>query len=161
MNVVQQHTRSHVLVDRNGMVSTAAGAGPGAIAGFDPENSDDPYLANPLRLPEVVVINRNRTRQAVRTAHLLSAPPTSHKQPLTGYAWDPSIITPVATPTLLYWASGGAPQVTPRPRKRPKTPHPPKGNLSETHAPHQGGTLATNAERPGWGPTVGVVRVAA
>jgi hypothetical protein len=34
MNFVQQHTRSHALVDRNVMVSTEAGAGPGAIAGF-------------------------------------------------------------------------------------------------------------------------------
>ncbi|KAJ1479527.1 hypothetical protein T484DRAFT_1958723, partial [Baffinella frigidus] len=67
-------------MERNAVVSTAAGA------------------AHPLHLIEVVVNRRNRTRQAVRTAHtahLLSAPPTSHKQPLTGYAWDPSTITPV------------------------------------------------------------------
>ncbi|KAJ1482927.1 hypothetical protein T484DRAFT_1802355 [Baffinella frigidus] len=38
------------------------------------------------------------------------------------------------------------------------TPHAPKGNLSETHAPHQGGTLATNAEGHVRGPTVGVAR---
>ena len=143
------------------MVSTAAGADELVEIPYSRYTSCSGTKAHPLHLIEVVVIRRNRTRQAVRTAHLLSAPPTSHKQPLTGYAWDPSTITPVATPTLLFWASGGAPQVTPRPRKRPKTPHPPKGNLSETHAPHQGGTLATNAEGPGWGPTVGVVRVAA
>jgi hypothetical protein len=61
MNVVQQHTRSHVLVDRNGMVSTAAGAGPGAIAGFIQAIPNDPYLANPLRLIEVVVKEQNKT----------------------------------------------------------------------------------------------------
>ena len=84
MNVVQQHTRSHVLVDRNVMVSTAAGAGPGAIAGFAQAILCNPYLANPLHLIVVVMIMRNRTRQAVHTTHLLSTPPSpmSHEQPL-------------------------------------------------------------------------------
>mmetsp|Transcript_55857 Transcript_55857/g.132069 ORF Transcript_55857/g.132069 Transcript_55857/m.132069 type:complete len:240 (+) Transcript_55857:438-1157(+) len=46
----ERHTAARTFLGpmvRNAVVSTAAGAGPGAIAGFDTENSDQPLLGEP------------------------------------------------------------------------------------------------------------------
>mmetsp|Transcript_53410 Transcript_53410/g.127073 ORF Transcript_53410/g.127073 Transcript_53410/m.127073 type:complete len:269 (+) Transcript_53410:222-1028(+) len=77
----ERHTAARTFLgpmDRNAVVSTAAGAGPGAIAGFDTDNPDRPLLGEPP--------SSSRSRR------------DQQEQNKTGCAYSPSPVCPTHVP---------------------------------------------------------------